>query len=67
MKMTPEEKEIMDAAARVIEKQAQENPDLSIPVDPDVADHMGAFTEEAISMDDVDNLFTDEGVNENHG
>lgn len=33
----------LQAAARRIEQQALDNPGLGIPVDPDIADYMGAF------------------------
>lgn len=41
------------AAADAVERQALENPDLGIPVDPEVADYMGAFEENAVTLDDV--------------
>jgi soluble cytochrome b562 len=47
------ELEYFKAAADAVEKQALENPDIGIPVDPDVADYMGAFEEDAVSLDDV--------------
>ncbi|WP_257721622.1 hypothetical protein [Desulfomicrobium orale] len=31
-----------------------ENPDLAIPVDPDVAEYMGAFEETALTEADVE-------------
>ena len=43
----------LKAAADAVERQALENPDLGIPVDPDVADYMGAFEENAVTLDDV--------------
>jgi hypothetical protein len=33
----------------VVDSQASDNPDIGIPVDPDVADYMGAFEETALS------------------
>ena len=51
--MTKLEKEYLKAAAAAVERQALENPDLGIPVDPDVAEFMGAFEEQAVSLDDV--------------
>ena len=33
----------LDAAATAVEREAMENPGMPIPVDPDVAEHMGAF------------------------
>lgn len=41
------------AAANVVDFQATELPDLGIPVDPDVADFMGAFEETAVGLDDL--------------
>lgn len=41
-------------AANVVDSQATELPDLGIPVDPDVADFMGAFEETAVDLDDLD-------------
>lgn len=35
--------EYLQAAARRVEQQALDNRGLGIPVDPDVADYMGAF------------------------
>lgn len=48
------DKEYLAAAARSVAQQLAENPViLSIPIDPDVADFMGAFTEDAIELADV--------------
>ena len=49
----PTEQEYLRAAAGAVETQAEENPDIGIPVDPDVAEFMGAFEEEAVSLDDI--------------
>ena len=47
-------KEYLRAAATAIARQLAENPViLGVPVDPDVADYMGAFAEEAIPLADV--------------
>ena len=35
--------EYLEDAAQKVEQQAMDNPGLGIPVDPDVADYMGAF------------------------
>lgn len=35
--------EYLKAAAQKVEQQAMDNPGMGIPVDPDVADYMGAF------------------------
>ena len=54
-------KEYLRAAAKSIAQQIGENPVvLGIPLDPDVADYMGAFVEEAITLADVveDGLLT---------
>lgn len=52
-------------AAQVVDVQASENPSLGIPVDPDVADFMGAFEEGAVSLDDLDEEH--EGEEQGHG
>jgi hypothetical protein len=44
--------DFLQAAAEAVERQAMEAPDLGIPVDPDVAEYMGAFEEKAFSPDD---------------
>ena len=49
----PTEQEYLKVAAGAVENQAEENPDIGIPVDPDVAEFMGAFEEQAVSLDDV--------------
>ena len=41
-------KEYLAAAARAAAEQIANNPGLSVPLDSDVADYMGAFTEDAI-------------------
>lgn len=51
MQITNEE--ILLASANDAFKQLNENPMLGIPLDPDVADYMGAFEEKAISLDDI--------------
>lgn len=52
----------LKAAADAIERQALGNPALAIPVDPEVADHMGAFEEPALEIGDLDDLDDDEGA-----
>ncbi|MDL2226472.1 hypothetical protein LJB86_02310 [Deltaproteobacteria bacterium OttesenSCG-928-M10] len=42
----------LQAAAEAVERQAAESPALGIPVDPDVAEYMGAFEEKAFYPDD---------------
>lgn len=44
--------EYLEAAAQKVEQQAIDNPGLGIPVDPDVADYMGAFSSDE-NMGDV--------------
>ena len=54
-------KEYLRAAATAIARQIGENPViLGVPIDPDVADYMGAFEEQAIDLADVveDGLLT---------
>ena len=46
------EKDYLKAAACAVEEQAEANPGLGIPVDPDLADFMGAFEESAVTADD---------------
>lgn len=58
-------KEDFSAAANVVSEQTLDNPGVGIPVDPDVAEFMGAFSEESLSlsdlMDDVDLSINAEG------
>ena len=51
-KLTEQEKAYLDAAADAVELQAMENPGVAIPVDPDVAEYMGAAPDD--SMDEAD-------------
>ena len=58
------DKEYLAAAAKAVAQQITENPViLSIPIDPDVADFMGAFTEDAFELSDMieDGLLTVNG------
>lgn len=57
------EKEYLRNAADAVTEQAFEHPGFGIPVDPDVAEHMGAFTEDAIALADMidDTLLNIEG------
>lgn len=62
-----QDKEYLAAAARAVAQQLVENPViLGIPIDPDVADFMGAFQEDAIELADVieDGLLTVTGQGE---
>jgi len=54
------DKEYLAAAAKAAAEQLAEDASLSIPLDPDVADFMGAFREDALSLADVtqDSLVT---------
>lgn len=49
-----EEKENLHNAGDAVQAQLAANPDLGIPVDPDVADYLGAFEEVALDAADVD-------------
>ena len=54
------DKVYLAAAAKAAAEQIAENATLHVPLDPDVADFMGAFHEDALSLADVieDGLFT---------
>ena len=54
------DKEYLAAAAQAVAEQLTDNAALHVPLDPDVADYMGAFREEALSLADVieDGLLT---------
>ena len=54
------DKPYLTAAAKAAAEQLAENAMFHISLDPDVADHMGAFREEALTLADVieDGLFT---------
>jgi hypothetical protein len=54
------DKEYLMAAARAVDVQAMENPGLGIPVDPEVAEFMGAFEELAVGPDDLEDMFAGE-------
>ncbi len=48
------DKEYLAAAAKAVAQQLTENPViLSIPIDPDVADFIGAFVEDAFDLADM--------------
>jgi hypothetical protein len=53
-------KDYLAAAAKAAAEQLADNAGLHIPLDPDVADFMGAFYEDALSLADVieDGLYT---------
>ena len=46
--------EFLKTAAQAVEDQALENPEIAIPVEPEVADFMGAFSDPAIDPDDFE-------------
>jgi hypothetical protein len=54
------DKEYFATAAKAVAEQLADNAALYVPLDPDVADFMGAFMEEALSLADVieDGLLT---------
>lgn len=54
------DKDYLAAAAKAVAEQLADNAALHVPLDPDVADFMGAFHEDALSLADVieDGLFT---------
>jgi len=53
-------KDYLAAAAKAAAEQLADNAALYVPLDPDVADFMGAFFEDALALADVieDGLFT---------
>lgn len=59
-------KEYLAAAARAAAEQISADPSLYVPLDPDVADYLGAFQEDAIILADLieDALLTINGQGE---
>jgi len=51
--ISDEEKAYFEAAAAEVERQAMENPGVPIPVDPDVADYMGAAEDDSLDPADI--------------
>jgi hypothetical protein len=47
-------KDYLAAAVQDVEDQVAENPTLGIPVDPDIAVHMGAFEEDWRTLQVID-------------
>ena len=47
------DKEYLTAAANMVGGQLAEEPTLALPLAPDVADFMGAFTEDALTLADL--------------
>jgi len=43
--------DFLKTAARAVEIQVAENPSLGIPVDPEVAEYMGAFEDDPATLD----------------
>lgn len=66
---TEQEKAYLEAAAREVERQMEENPNIAIPVDPDVAEYMGAVASEEDVADVLDALADEEIVEgrDDHG
>lgn len=48
-------KDFLKSAAQAVENQVAENPSLGVPVDPDVAEFMGAFEEDQVILEAIDN------------
>ena len=46
-------KDYLTAAAKAVAEQLADNAALYVPLDPDVADFMGAFREDSLSLADV--------------
>jgi len=60
-----QERDRLLAAARMVDRQASADPAMGVPVDPDVADCMGAFVEDAVTLEDLDD--GDEAMREEGG
>lgn len=56
------QEEILKHAAKDVFDQLAENPNLAIPLDPELAEYMGAFEEKAVNISELDN---DTSLNEN--
>lgn len=54
-------RDFLKSAAQSVETQVADNPLLGIPVDPDVADFMGAFEEDPAVMEAIGEE-TEEGI-----
>ena len=61
--METRNQDYLDAAANTVYRELMNDPLVGLPVDPDVADCMGAFEDDAMSEEDV--LESYEGVDEN--
>lgn len=55
------DKSYLSDAAAAVGQQLLEIGALGIPVDPDVAEHMGAFEERAVKPEDLDDEYREEG------
>ena len=51
--ISDEEKAYFEAAAAEVERQAMENPGVPIPVDPDVAEYMGAAEDDSLDTAEI--------------
>ena len=60
------DQEYLKAAAEAVEKQVLENPGLGIPVDPDVAEFMGCFEEDAVTLDDIEDDYIEDDFGEDY-
>ena len=54
MHANDEIKKHMDEQARQIDRDLSENPGAAMEVDQELADHMGAFEEDALSLEDAE-------------
>ena len=50
----------LKAAAQQVEQQALDHPGIGIPVDPDVADYMGAFHSDENEADILEGIASEE-------
>jgi len=51
--MQKDEKAYLDAASKTVLEQMEKHPGIPIPVDPEVADHMGAFVDDSMDFADA--------------
>ncbi|NDV26903.1 hypothetical protein [Desulfovibrio sp. JC010] len=59
MPETDEIKTHMNEQANLLVKELEENPGAAMEVDPELADHMGAFEETAISAEEAEDASFD--------
>lgn len=59
MHANDEIKKHMDTQARLIDRELSENPGAAMEVDQELADHMGAFEENALSLEDAEDASFD--------